>query len=205
MGAAVSFFRIGKSVFKITFLIAIATIALRAQATAGPVEYVKLCNMYGTGFVNLSGTDTCMRGSLGGQVGYGGTTTNFNVSPPFDVNGSGFVYGFSGMVLAGIPHTHLSLGSRISVFGGDMSGSTFYAGSGNTYEVRTRGILTGDIVVQYAPESWRSFAGRAFIGIADVRTQTEYGVVRTFTGFDTSTNTGITAGDSIAVGSRRPG
>ncbi len=30
-------------------------------AAAAPVQYVKVCDMYGTGFWNVPGTDTCMK------------------------------------------------------------------------------------------------------------------------------------------------
>ena len=35
-------------------------------ANAKPVQYVKLCNMYGDGFYYIPGTDTCLK--LGGYL-----------------------------------------------------------------------------------------------------------------------------------------
>jgi hypothetical protein len=58
--------------------------------------------------------------------------------------------------------------------------------------------LTGDLVMQYAPSSWRGASVRGFVGIADTRRETAYNVVRTsaaaLVGSDTSSNVGITAG-----------
>src|SRR4029453_7561419 len=46
-------------------------VALSAQAAdlpvkAKPVEYVKICNLYGAGFYYIPGTDTCIK--IGGYV-----------------------------------------------------------------------------------------------------------------------------------------
>src|SRR5256885_2933624 len=138
MGVVVLLSNFGKSSFRTALLIAIVTVAMRAPGSAGPVEYVKVCDVYGQGFFNIPGTDTCIRLSAGAQAGFGGTTTDFSVNPSFDVSGSGFVYGASGMALVGVAHTALSVGPRAQYFGGRMSGSTFYPPSGGTYDVLTR-------------------------------------------------------------------
>jgi Porin subfamily len=190
--------KIGKSVFKTTLLIAIATVAMHAPGTAAPVEYVKVCNAYGQGFFNIPGTDTCTRVSVGGQVGFGGADTRFDVNPGFDVSGSGVAFGANGMVLFGLASSGLAVGPRLQYFGGNMKGSSYYPFSGGTYDVSTKSILTGDLVMQYAPSSWRGASVRGFVGIADTRRETAYNVVRTsaaaLVGSDTSSNVGITAG-----------
>jgi hypothetical protein len=191
--------RIGKSVFKTTLLIAIATVAMHAPGTAGPVEYVKVCNAYGQGFFNIPGTDTCTRVSVGGQVGFGGADTRFDVNPGFDVPGSGIAFGANGMILFGLASSGLAVGPRLQYFGGDTKGSSFYSFSGGTYDVSTRSIFTGDLVVQYSPSSWRGTSVRGFAGIADTRSATEYNVLRTFVGSYTSSSVGFTGGVGISA------
>src|SRR6266700_2195915 len=198
MGVGMSLSKIGKSGFKTALLIAVATVGLQARGIAAPIEYVRVCDAYGKGFFNIPGTDTCTRISAGAQVGYGGATTNFSVNPSFDVSGSSVVYGFNGMALFGVTKTGLSVGPRIQYFGGNMSGSSFYPFSGGTYDVTTKSILTGDLVAQYAPSSWRGASVRGFVGIADVRSETAYNVIRTLApalvGSYTASNVGVTAG-----------
>jgi hypothetical protein len=46
---------------------------------AKPVEYVKICSLYGAGFWYIPGTDTCMK--IGGYLR---VDTGFNVSSPYD-------------------------------------------------------------------------------------------------------------------------
>ena len=104
------------------------------------------------------------------------------------------------MALVGLPGTSFSAGLRGGYFGGNMGGSTYYSMSGGNYSVDTKGIFAADFVVQYAPRPWNGASVRAFAGIIDSRTATEYGVVRTFAfGTDTSTDTGFTAGAGINV------
>lgn len=195
--------KIERSVFKTTLLIAIATVAMHAPGTAGPVEYVKVCNAYGQGFISVPGNDTCMRVSVGGQVGFGGADTRFDVNPGFDVSGSGVAFGANGMVLFGLASSGLAVGPRLQYFGGNMKGSSYYPFSGGTYDVSTKGILTGDLVMQYAPSSWRGTLVRGFVGIADTRTQTEYNVLRTLVGSYTSSDAGFTGG--VGVNAPIPG
>src|SRR5256885_11435090 len=198
MGVVVLLSNFGKSSFRTALLIAIVTVAMRAPGSAGPVEYVKVCDVYGQGFFNIPGTDTCIRLSAGAQAGFGGTTTNFNVNPGFDVSGSGAVFGVNAMALVGVAHTGLSVGPRLQFFGGRMGGSSFYPSSGGTYDVTTRGSFAADLVAQYTPASWGGASIRGFGGIVDTRSETAYNVIRTLApaliGSDTSSNVGFTAG-----------
>ena len=70
--------------------------------------------------------------------------------------------------------------------------------SGGSYDATTKTIFSGEFVAQYAPSSWRGASVRGFVGLADVRSQTEYNVIRTLApalaGSDTSSNVGVTAG-----------
>lgn len=60
------------------------------------------------------------------SVGAGGawSSTNFAVTPPFDVNGSGVVFDVNGGVLVDIPGTIFSVGPRFGWQGGSVTGST---------------------------------------------------------------------------------
>jgi hypothetical protein len=190
--------KFGRSGFKAALSIAVVTAGLQAHAVAAPVEYVKVCSLYGSGFFNIPGTDTCIRLSAGAQVGYGGANTNFQVNPGFDVSGSGPVFGANGMLLVGLASSGLAVGPRVQYFGGGMKGGSYYPSSGGTYDVSTKGILTGEAVMQYAPSSWRGASVRGFVGIADTRTETAYSILRTLAptlvGSDTSSHVGLTAG-----------
>jgi Porin subfamily len=194
MGVVVSYSGIFK--FRTAALIALAAMGLQTAGLAAPVEYVKICDAYGAGFFNIPGTDTCTRLSVGAQAGFGSATTNFKVNPDFDVRGSGFVYGVNGMALFGVAHTNFAVGPRVGYLGGNMGGSTFYPTSGGIYSVDNKGALYGDVVLQYAPTGLRGGSLRAFGGLVDTRTQTAYGVLRTFAlqGSDSSTDIGVTAG-----------
>jgi hypothetical protein len=192
----------GNFVLGVAALITVVTAGGHAPALAGPpVEYVRVCQSYGNGFLMIPGTDTCIRLSAGGQVGYGGGSTRFDVTPSFDVNGSGFAWGVNGMALVGIPNTGLSVGPRISYFGGNMGGSTYYPFSGGTYTVTNKGMAAAEFVAQYSSYATRGTALRAYFGAIDTRTQTEYGVVRTFPtyGYDTASNVGFTTGVGISA------
>jgi hypothetical protein len=200
MEVVMSFAQSREFIFKTAPLIIVAVIGVQAHGIAAPVEYVKVCSLYGSGFFNIPGTDTCVRLSVGAQVGFGEVNTTFNVNPPFDVRGSGVAYGVNGMALFGVTNTSLSVGPRIGVFGGNMGGSSFYPGSGGTYSVDTRGAFAADLVAQYRPASWGGASFRAFAGIADTRSQTEFNVVRSFVaGSDTSDKAGFTGGVGFNV------
>jgi hypothetical protein len=43
-------------------------------ARAAPVEYVRICNLYGDGFFYIPGTDTCIKVSSGFAGGFNGTS-----------------------------------------------------------------------------------------------------------------------------------
>src|SRR5262245_6147426 len=49
-----------------SMLVALSAQAADLPAKAKPVEYVKICNLYGAGFYYMPGTDTCIK--IGGYV-----------------------------------------------------------------------------------------------------------------------------------------
>jgi hypothetical protein len=199
LGVIMSLLKYRRSYLKAALSIIAATVGFQARGVAAPVQYVKVCDLYGSGFINIPGTDTCARVSVGGQVGFGGADTHFDVNPGFDVSGSSIAYGANGMILFGLASSGLAVGPRAQYFGGDTKGSSFYPSSGGTYDVSTRSLFTGDLVVQYGPSSWRGTAIRGFVGIADTRTATEYNVLRTFVGSYTSSSAGFTGGVGLDV------
>src|ERR1700751_3594329 len=54
---------------------------------AKPVEYVKICSLYGQGFFYIPGTDTCIK--LGGWVRYGQYFSSGGSGSPFVAGGAG--------------------------------------------------------------------------------------------------------------------
>jgi hypothetical protein len=112
---------------------------------AKPVEYVKVCSLYGAGFWYVPGTDTCIKigAFVQAQVGW-------------NVNGNGGPLGFGG--------------------------STADASGRNT---RTD---TGDL----------SFRNRNAISF-DMRTQTEYGTLRSYVDVGTQINVQNNTGGSVSV------
>jgi hypothetical protein len=121
-----------------------------ADAAPKKVEYGKVCSLYGAGFYYIPGTDTCVKIYAGVEGGWGSSTTNFNVTPGFDVSGTGGVWGVNGGVQFGIPGTPISIGPQVSYYGGNIGGSTFYPTSGFDYSVQTRSIVTLE-----AEATWR--------------------------------------------------
>src|ERR1041385_8637396 len=103
----------------------LAALALGAAfVSAGPVEYVKVCSLYGAGFYYVPGTDICVK--IGGFVegGWGYSHNDFSfVTPGFTVNGSGGTYGIGGYSYFAVPNTQFYIGPRIGGLWGDMSGS----------------------------------------------------------------------------------
>ena len=69
---------------------------------AKPVQYVKICSLYGAGFWYIPGTDTCMK--IGGFVR---TEMNFNAGGSFSVlRGSGGA-AIAGLIVHGSRSTSL--------------------------------------------------------------------------------------------------
>lgn len=68
--------------------------------------------------------------------GYGSSRTNFDVTPSFNVNGSGGYGEIGAGIRVPVPNSNVFFDARVSGLFGDLGGSTFYAPSGGTYTVR---------------------------------------------------------------------
>src|SRR3954465_4595904 len=101
-----------------------ATLLAVAGAQAAPVEYVRVCSLYGAGFWYVPGTDTCLK--VGSYV---------RVQTEWDANGGGIPIGFGAAQPAG----------------------RFTRTDTNELAFRTRSALS-----------------------VDLRTQTEYGTLRSY-------------------------
>lgn len=150
---------------------------------------------------------------VGVEIGGGGSKTNFDVAPPFDVNGSRFIIGVNGGVLIDIPGTTFSVGPRVGFLGGFGSGSTSNpaASPGFTYKVEMPWMVfyEGQIGTWiYNPLNNDPFGttpqeGRAplfFYGsfCAATTKTTVTGTTPGFTVTDSATRSGLTA--SIGIG-----
>lgn len=167
------------------------------QANAAkPVEYVKICSLYGAGFYYIPGTDTCIK--VGGwlRADYGWGQSNFATTPDFNVTGSGGFIGVGGNVLFGVPGTNLSFGPSVGVYLGNQSGSTFYAPSGGTYTPRTGSIATYDLMANIrVDQAWGMFAT---VGGASVRTSVS-GTGPGFDAKDSNTTWGWAVGGGVKI------
>ncbi|MBI3702928.1 MAG: porin [Rhizobiales bacterium] len=174
------------------------------SAGAAPVEYVKVCSLYGAGCFYIPGTDTCVKLDVGAEGGWGNSHTNFNVIPNFDVNGTGGVWGVNGGMMFGIPGTPIYLGPRIGILSGGMSGTTSNPPASPTfaYTVARGTAVYGEVefgtrlraVFNNVPSGVRLFVSA---GAASVKTNVT-GTSGGFTVSDSSTNTGFTG--AVGVG-----
>lgn len=182
--------------------ISLAALALGAAfVSAGPVEYVKVCSLYGAGFYYVPGTDICVKvgGFIEGGWGYNHNDFSF-VTPGFTVNGSGGVYGVGAYSYFAIPTTQFYVGPRIGGLWGNMSGSTYYAAGNETNSVKTKSIYYYEGVLG-TRTNWNIIGGRTdwnlnvygFVGGAQARTEVT-SVAGATTTSDTTSKSGWTAG-----------
>jgi hypothetical protein len=181
----------------------LAALALGAAfVSAGPVEYVKICSLYGAGFYYIPGTDICMK--VGGYVegGWGYNHNDFSfVNPGFNVNGSGGVYGAGVYTYFGITGTPLFVGPRIGGLWGNMSGSTYYVAGAETNSVKTKSIYYYEGVLG-TRTNWNVFGARngldvyGFVGGAQARTEVTSVTATTTTSYTTG-NSGWTTGIGV--------
>ena len=117
------------------FVAVVGAQAADMPVKAAPVQYVKICSLYGDGFYYIPGTDTCLK--MGGYL---------RVQAEYNMGGGGVVVGDSA--------------------GGELSQGRFTRDLTNDINYRVRGAI-----------SW------------DVRTQTEYGTLRSYIRFGAENTT----------------
>lgn len=147
----------------------------------------------------------------GVEVGGGWAHTRFNVDPPFDVNGSGFVSGINGGFLVAVPGTQIMVGPRVGVQGNFFSGTTVAPPASPFFDYTVKNPWTAyqEALVQfnfrYLPltESFNTHAPSAWpfvtlsAGIAEGNTRVQ-GATPGFSVIDTFAWTGPTV--SVGVG-----
>ncbi len=140
----------------------------------------------------------------------GGTwlNPNFEVSPPFGVQSSGFVGGINGGVLVEIPETHYFVGMRLGWQGSNTSGTTSapIASPFFDYTVKARSIFYQELMLQIPinigavepkqfPRAYPFITASA--GIAEAQTQFT-GTSGAFQVTDSVTQTGFTG--TVGIG-----
>ena len=83
-------------------------------------------------------------------VGGGRSKTNFDVEPPVNFNGTGFVFDINGGVLFNLPGTPISNGPRIGWQGGNISGSVENPPTGFLYDVRRSSTFYQEALLQFS-------------------------------------------------------
>ena len=146
------------------------------------------------------------------------SNASFEVSPPFNVPGSGFVYGVNGGVQIDIPGTIFSVGPRVGWQGGNMSGTTSAPAASPLfdYSVKTTSIFYQEALVSipiqrrlfgfettfFGPGGEQTSVRLPFVtasaGIAEVQTQFT-GTSGAFQVIDSANQAGFTGTVGIGV------
>jgi len=164
-------------------------------SSAAPVEYVKVCSLYGAGFYYIPGTDICLK--IGGAIegGWARSNTDFAVVPSFDVTRNNGIWGANGFALLGVPNTPIAIGPRVGFLNGSMGGTVSAPAASPTFSYGTKigTIWYGDAVFDFNTSPTDPNALHVFfsVGAASVKTD----VTGTSGGFvvsDSSTRTGFT-------------
>lgn len=151
---------------------------------SAPIEYVRVCDAYGSGFFFIPGTDTCLK--VGGLVL--GETRGFD--PSYSISGTSFYGNGSGQVHAATPNA----------FGGTVPAGLGYIPSTSQYSnARSRDAV--------------GFSALGRIEL-DTRTGTEWGTLRSFLRVDayygsgdnaaTGSNSSISGTFNTTAGSSAP-
>ena len=131
-------------------------------------------------------------------VGGGRSKTNFDVEPPVNFNGTGFVFDINGGVLFNLPGTPISIGPRIGWQGSNISGSIENPPTGFLYDVRRSSTFYQEALLQFSinpgnstrPPTMFPFV-TASAGIAEFKLQFT-GTSGAFQVTDSPANTGFT-------------
>ncbi len=133
---------------------------------------------------------------VGVQGAFGGSSSNFQVTPPLSVDGTGALANIYGGLLLPIAGTAVAVGPQVGWYGGNINGSTFYAADGFTYSVATRSITTFEALMRIASQQpkgnstiWEMELG---LGAALVNTKVT-GTIEGFEANDSNTRAGFTA------------
>jgi hypothetical protein len=116
---------------------------------AKPVEYVKICSLYGEGFFYIPGTDTCIK--IGGWVRYDQYFGNTGGSgSPFITGGGGRNDSFDSNDYGTRTRTVFSLDVRTQTEYGTLRAYTRYGFDLTTNQQATGGLYTERAFVQFA-------------------------------------------------------
>ena len=148
---------------------------------AKPVEYVKVCSLYGAGFYYIPGTDTCLK--IGGYTraelgwGYNGSSSNnpynANVNDRATSNLVGIARGYitadaRDMTAYGVARGYIAVGANMSGETGVATAETSNAGvSVNRIFVQWAGFTSGIVVSFYDFYSVPLVSYRGFIPASD--------------------------------------
>ncbi len=126
---------------------ALLSVFAQGPALAAPVEYVKVCSIYGAGFFSIPGTDTCIQVRGGVRAGYGWGHNEFDVTPRFDINTTGGFGGIYGGIQFGLPGTPISIGPTFGANWGSISGTVSNPPASPlfAYKFNTKALYTYEI------------------------------------------------------------
>lgn len=149
----------------------------------------------------------CVQAYVGVEAGAGWNNTGFNVTPPFNVMGSGFVYGLNAGLLIEIPGTIFSVGPRIGWQGGQTAGNTANPVASPTfiYDVKTLWTFYQEAVVQVPINFSNTMQSSqlfpfltASLGLAETKTQVT-GTSGAFQVSDSTIRTGLTFSGGVGM------
>ncbi|MDD7908350.1 porin [Pseudovibrio exalbescens] len=163
---------------------------------AEPVDYVQVCDAYGSGFFKLPGKDTCIR--VGGRVRAQFISDNLNNDANYEDNDS-YVRGYVRLTSMtdteiGLIKTYTEIYSQWDEAGeGELKTDDAYIQFGTQY---------GDLLIGYAVSNFDTFTGSTDIGIVDRNISDTDTLQMTYT---KSLGNGLTASLSLEDSSYREG
>jgi Porin subfamily len=155
---------------------------------AKPVEYVKVCSLYGAGFWYVPGTDTCIKigafakleanygaGGGGNALGAGGTNAQGDFGGAYDRTTNMFNFRTRGAISFdmrqqteyGTLRSYIDVGASVSTNGGGFAGSAVFQPLGPSSAFGTQAIFMDRAFIQFAGFTagrMRSFFDMVFTG-----------------------------------------
>jgi len=162
-----------------------ATAADLPSKKAAPVQYVKICDAYGSGFFAIPGTDTCIK--VGGRVradfAMSGRSDQYASNVIASTDGSNVVGGYRYMGIVNVQQTASASGF------GPVSGNSYALGS----TVSSNNTLTGYVAANGIAKSAAHLYGWEARGRVelDARTPTSFGTVQAVTALRMARTTGV--------------